>query len=292
MKRKIYILILLLPLLLCSCEKREFGIKEISASSLTGVILDESDLNMIVAIYNDEDPNYKQFLSDLDKIAKETSRNIYIIDGEHIDIANAMILYDGLQIEYEKLIYIVYQDGAEVIYNYYADYNTTLYDLEGYKSIYEIETSKYDTLDTDQYINEAREKYNAGYISEAYEKLNKIWPSEKAKEEYKNNKYYQIINNWEMYRTVGDNKIIQESFIFTASANVLYVASKEGELNNIENITMNEYTTYYYYIKDGIIYISESKDGKYKKGYTIESINEDSLVIKNNKYTYNLYPDL
>ena len=293
MKRIIsLIIILLIPIFLCSCEKRTFGLIEVNASAMTGYLLGTEDLNIIMAIYNEQDPNHNEFLNNLEKISKEINQNIYIVNANHLDSTSSVILIDGMELEYEKLIYVVYKDGKEEIYNYFNTYETMLADLKDQKSVYKLDLDQYKTLDEEKYLNEAKENYKNGYISAAHENLNLIWPSEIAKEEYNNNKLYKIIKSWSAYSVSKKDNIMVNSFLFTTGINAVYICEKEGTQDSAPNLSMGDYTLYYYYIKDDIIYLSKDKNGEYKKGYTIIDIEQNSLKLKDDKKTYNLTPQL
>lgn len=286
------IILLLIPLFICSCEKRTFGIEEVNASAMVGYLLDTEKSNIIMAIYNEQDPNYQEFLSILDNISKEINQKIYVINANHLDSMSSIILIDGMELEYEKLIYVVYKDGEEVIYNYFNTYETILNDLKDYKSPYKLDLDNYKTLNEEQYLKESRENYEKGYISQAYESLNYIWPSDKAKVEYDNNKLYKIIKSWSAYSVSKKGNIVINSFLFTTGTNAVYICEKEGTKEEAPGLTMADYTLYYYYIKDDIIYLSKDKNGEYKKGYTIKKIEQSNLILDDGKKTYNLTPQL
>ncbi len=272
--------------LFIGCDKKEYGLIEITADQLTTCLVDSS-CSITFAFYNEELGNAESFINDLERVAKETKENIYYVDSNHINLTSSLILYDGLNIDYTLSNYVVYQNGKEVIYGTYENYNDLKKDLNGKK--YDTEIKEISKEEIEYNLQKAREEYEKGFISKAISYLNNVWACEEAKEEYKNNSYYSLINEWEVYTMVNEKDVLYTALLFSTMDNTIYIGTKKGEFKGFERPGYETYEKFYYYIKDDIIYTATSESGSYKKAYTILKIQKDQMLLTDADYNYNFY---
>ena len=279
MKKRIFVLfIAIFSLVLCSCEKREYSLIEISSRDLASYILNTEDCDIIFALYTESLPYADEMLEGLEKIAKEKHKNIYYINGDYVDVSSSMILYDGLNIEYNDLIYVVYEDGKEVVYKNYAGYETMASDLSLYKSVYEMERLD---IDVDEIISKANELLESDEVAKAYDVLASGWPDEKIKNEFKNKKMYNLINNWQAYYTV-DDMTTGYKFYFVSGFNYVYYVEKKDTFEDLK-INNEDYVEYKYTLDDNVITLIDEETDKVFKKFTITYLTDEILVLEDSK---------
>ena len=285
-KRIILFLLCLSSLLITGCEKKEYHLIEITAEQLTTCLVDSS-CSITFAFYNKELGNAEDFMRDLATIVKETKENIYFVDSNHINLSSSFIIYDGLNIDYTLSTYVVYQNGKEVVYGTYDNFTDLKKDLNGKKYDTQLKEVTKEEIETN--ISKAKELYQKGYIAEAMSYLNNVWAYEEAKEEYKKNPYYALINEWESYKMIDETNVLYTGLLFHTTDNSVYVGKKQGEFQDFERPSYQDYEKLYYYVKDDIIYTAKEEEGTYTNTYTILKLEEDQMVLKDTKYQYNFY---
>ena len=153
-----------------------------------------------------------------------------------------------------------------------------------------IHTSKYEgnlkitsEEENEEYIEEAKKLYGENKYNSARDVLNKAWPSKKAKDEYKYNKYYQLVGIWESYEFI-DKEYSMMNFrtMYFLNGNDDYCLYYEGKNQKYDGFQKPGYDALnyrYYYIKDDIIYMSNKDDGSYEPYYKIEFINDIDMKL-------------
>lgn len=278
MKKLLIIMILLIPLILCSCEKKEYSLIEITAEELVNNL--NSDNNFVFAIIDYSEDDTEQFLKDLKSITKNSNMNIYYVDYLHIDTSSSFELFNLYSTDFTTNGYHVIQNQSLIVSNEYTNFKELFTALKG-KNF----TSKLDLIDEKtkkSHIKEAKTLYEDNKISESYDMLCKAWDLKEAKEFLENNKYYKLINIWE--RTEITDEVPEKTnytFLgFYTGVNYYTYHEKTSLSEKFDNkISLNEMEIIYYRIKDDIILTSNREDGYYEETYKIVDVNDQYLQI-------------
>lgn len=291
MKKKflIIIIIFLITSIICSCEKKEYQLIEITAEELVNNIMNV-DKNFVFALYNEEEANATEFMSSLKNTVKNANINIYYMDFEHMNIEPAITLYSLENLGLDKNSYYVKQNNGIVLSEYYEDYGTMYKSLKSYAFSNTLDYIS--DKEKKNNLEEAKRLLSEGYVSKSYEKLGNAWTLTEAKEFYSENKVYEILDLWERYEFKDSelNKVDYHIMDFLINTNYYESATKSGEYENFnKTIDYDAYSKTYYYIKDNYIYTSKDEK-KYTKKYYIQYLDKDDLHLKdlkNNKvYKY------
>lgn len=289
-KIKLLIIFFLLPIVLCSCNKKEYQLIQITGDELVQNLLYE-EKNFVFAIVDESEPDAEQFLSDLEAVVKNANINIYYVDYLHISQSAAFELFTSYSTDFTTNGFHAVHNKSLVVSNEYIDFKTT-YSLLKDKA-YTDELVRIDESKKKESIKEAQELYKENKISEAHEKLCDAWDLKEAQDEHSNNKYYNLINAWERteYTTDNPEKTNYTSIIFNSGVNY-YILQKVSALSTEfeKPDSINDYETVYYRIKDDIIYTSNREKGYYEETYKINDISDKYLQITdiktNKKMTY------
>lgn len=287
MRKRIKILILImLTFIVCSCSnKREYNLIELTGEELVENIFSEENKNIVFAFYNSSLSNANQFLKDLENTSNNAKLDIYYIDSNHLDSGSYLILssLDTISPTYNS--YYAYINGEYKVAEEYTDLKTMYNSLKeiGYKSNV-IKKTKEEKLEK---VEEANKLYEEGHISQAIGLLNYAWDLEEAKEAYSNGKYYNILDSWERYEFLNEKmeEVYYENIIFYYDSNTFEHALIKSKYNKDfqKPSSYDDYKSIYYYIKDDIIYTSDTESGKYKETYKITYIDSENLDLLNLK---------
>ncbi len=289
MKKKFVLLILFVFILfLSSCDKKEYGLRELSAVEFSNFFYNEEktieEESIVYALYSSTSEDGEKFLEDLEKVARRTKSLIYYIDYDHLDFMTAFMLEEKAPGEN---YYSVIQDGKELISEVYSDYDTLYKDINGKQFYPNINFSTQEYID--EQMDKAKEEFDKGRYTVSLNYLNLIWNNKEAKDFYNNHDEFNLIHYWEGYIPTGtDDDIHYFGFSIGYFFNTLTIYDKMGKMEGFEEPT--EGKMYYYYVKDDYFYISEKEDGEYKKGYRIVSYTKDKLVVNVNGLNLGLYP--
>ena len=281
------ILLVLIILLSCSCNKKEYKLIELTSNELLNHLLkDNSSITFVT--YNDELEDNDDFITNVQKVSKRAKENIYYLDINHISANDNLVLYEIMGNDFQGLRYYVYQNGKFIIQKSYSDFTTLFNDLNGKK--YKDEPSLTSDEDKKKYLDSAVLAYEEGKISSAYDLLNMAWTLNEAKNTYQNNNLYNIINEWESYEVSADGKsLTYTKIMFYSFSDTMYIATKTDKVDGFQKPGMLDYKSYNYYIKDNYIYLDEKNNGNYKKTYLIDYLDNEYLtIIKRNK-TYKFF---
>lgn len=289
-KLKLLILFFLLPIVLCSCNKKEYHLIEITGDELVKNLIHE-DKNFVFAIVDESEDDAEQFLKDLEGIVKSANINIYYVDYLHISNAAGFELINYYSTDFSTNAFFAFQNHSFVVANEYVDYKTT-YSLLKDKA-YTDELVRIDEDSKKEAIKEAQKLYKESKISAAHEKLCIAWDLEEAKEEHNNNKYYHLINGWERIEYTNDvpEKVRYTSLIINSGTDYYFLQKESGIAEEFEKPTaLLNYEQVYYRLKDNIIYTSNREKGHYEETYQIDDVDSKYLKItdlkKNKKMTY------
>ena len=288
-KRLIISLIIALALIIITIiilpkDKKEYHLIELTGTELVQTIL-QDNTSITFALYNDRDMQAEQFREDLEKTVKQTKENIYYVNTNFVSIEFDEIISSVTGVEVDKQSYFVIQNGKIVLQNTYSNFKKMFKDLNGKKYTTKIkEISKEEKL---KKLEEAKRQYKEGNIAKAFNDLCEAWTLKEAKEEYKNNPFYQILGSWESYEQVENKENTKyTNFYFMNYASELYIATKEDKIEGFEKPTVDEYKTYEVLIKDDYVYIKNKKN-KYEKKYEIIAISQYTLTLQDNDKRYN-----
>ena len=281
--KKFLIIIFSLILLLCSCEKKEYYLIELTGDELVNH-LSKDKSSLTLAIYSENYKNSAQFLNDLQLVSKRAKENIYYIDIDHIDMMNFLILPDLLDVETNSLIYVVYQDSKKIIEEEYTSYDKMFATLNG-KKYEDVELVSLD--EKKAILDEAKKLYDDGYISNAYDMCQKAWPLDEAKVFFNESNLFKIVNQWE-YKNLVDNskKMNYIGIVFLSLNNAAYMTDTTVKVEEYIKPSLTDYDIYYYRIKDNVLCMSEKNDGKCKYEYEILDVSDSILTLKKNNKEY------
>ena len=286
---KLFILVLI-PILVCSCTKEEHSLIELTSEELI-LNLSNSEKSFVFATTNSKKDNTAEFLESLNNVVSSANIDIYYIDYQYVDIGSLIQYYMMYESDLSINAYYVYEKGTITVGEEYTDFTTMYQNLKNKSFSNDLEYISNETKQS--YLKEAEEKYNSGLISEASDLLCKAWNIKEAKEMYENNSYYKMIDVWEHFTITeeGTKTIDYRTILFGANENYYLYYQETAPYNSFSKPTTTEgYKMIYYYIEDDFIYTSDERDGKYKKTYEVESV--DSIYFKitdvktNTKYIY------
>ena len=280
--------IILIPLIICACEdngKREGKLIEISALELTRNFHGENSKDFIFATVNEHKKGYEEFLESLKKLVKETNQTIYYVYYQHIDTEASLYIFNLYDAYFTSNAYHVVEDSEMLITEEYKSYDKMKTDLKGiyYKDKLTMQSEK----EVKENLKYAKEEYDKGNISVAFNYLNRIYDEPEAKNFFKENKYLGIVKVWEHFIiTKGKkDKITYRSLMFLHDSISYYETLIKDDYETFEEPTyLNGYDQFFYYVKDDIIYTSTTQDGKYEKRYLIKEIEETRLSLIDYKY--------
>ncbi len=282
-KIKILLLLLLIPVFLCSCEKKEYNLIEITGDELVKNMLEE-DKNFVFAIVDKSEEDAEQFLKDLNNVSKSANINIYYVDYLHMSQDAAFKLFTSYSTDFSTNGYHVIQNKDLVVSSAYTDFKTLYTTLK--TKAFKNELVRVDKKTKLNYIKEAQKLYKENQIGEAHNLLTQAWDLEEAKKEHNDNKYYHLINGWE--RTVYTNDIPEKtkytSFIFN-SGESYYVEQKiTKETEEFDGPTdEDKFETVYYRLESDILLTSNREKGYYEETYQIMDVTDEFLTLKNLK---------
>ncbi len=286
-KIKLLLLLLLIPVLLCSCNKKEYNLIEITGDELVQNMLEE-EKNFVFAIVDKSEDNAASFLKDLENVSKSANINIYYVDYLHMSQDAAFKLFTSYSTDFSTNGYHVLQNKSLTVSAAYTDFKTLYTTLK--TKAFTDELVRIDKETKLNYIKEAKELYKENEIGEAHNLLTKAWDLKEAKKEHDDNKYYHLINGWE--RTVYTNDIPEKtkytSFIFN-SGESYYVEQKiTKETEEFDGPTdADKFETVYYRIEGDIILTSNREKGYYEETYQILNVTDELLNLKNLKTNKN-----
>ena len=273
------IFIFVLTIALCSCNKKEYKLIELTSTELVNHLL-KGDTDLVFITYDENNEQNEEFFKNVQKIAKIAKENIYYIDINHMVFSDEILLTES-GIDYKNLLYIVVQDGATIINEQYTDYDTMFKALNGKN--YEEQPKLISDEEKNEHISLAREYYNKGQLVNAYNELAQAWTLQEAKDEFKNNKYYYLLNEWESFQVLNNQEEVKyDGFLFYTFNSTMYTATKTDKIEGFTEPDLDKYTSKYYYIKNDCIYTSKDQDGSYKKEYKIKEIEKNKLVLEKN----------
>lgn len=295
MKKALQLLMLLIIcLFISSCNsKQEYKLTEITSQDLLNNI--QNNKEFIFAFVNEKNDNYQEFMDNLNIIVDKCKLNIYYVDYNHMDYASFAYLVDNINLTYDKSSYYVYQNKDYKVSEEYSNYQNMYKSLKNYTSLKPIDITSDDTLK--EYYNKALTEYENGNIAISSDYLNQAWTLKEAKDYYNEHDLYKILDNWENYEFKNPEKLDYTTYhnlFFPGHTNYYVEAIKSGEYANfVKPSEIGDYDYIYYYIKDDIIYTSDSDKTdytKYKARYKIESITDQLLYLtdlnNNKEYEY------
>lgn len=289
MKKKLLLIIILLLLVtgITGCNKKESPKGQLIEISDLELRKNIDDTNFILAITDSSNIYNDDYLKDLERTAKLTKNVIYYIDLKHISITMDIYFYEVLLLQ-TGLSYLVIEDGEAVASSLYENPDEMTKNLSSFK-YQEDNLIKMTEEEVDENIANAVDKLNEGKISYSLDYLNLVWTDQKAKELFEANPVYNLIGAWDYYGTEGDyiNYKKIKSYTFSDEISIYNTKAKKDELKKPET---NDYTSYYYLVKDDIIYISDTKDGKYKEYADFIYGDTTKIVLKINGQEYIFLP--
>lgn len=280
--KKFLIIFFLIILLLCSCEKKEYYLIELSGEEFLNHFSDD-DCDIVIAFYNDTLDNSEDFLNDLKDVTKKAKINIYYIDVNHINMMNLLLIDSIIEVPYDSLKYLVYQDGVKIVEEEYTTKDKMYSDLNG-KKYGDVELMADEDKKT--LLEEAKDLYNQGYISQAYDLCLTIWNYDEAKEFVRDNNLFKIINNWEYQELDSSKKMNYLGMVFLSFDGALFMIDEAVEREDFEKPNVGEFDSYYYKINDNILCISDEVDSACVYEYEILSVSDNLLRMKKDEKEY------
>ena len=269
------IIILLIPLILCSCGNKNYYVLEITGEELHNAFMNHKNFNL--AIINTQTKKGQEELKNIKDISKKAKINIYYIENNHVDLGSQILintLFDNYLLDNS---YLIYQNGKIELNQIYTTYENMYEDLKDSSFLDKI--AKVDNGKKEKNINTAQKLLRENKISESLDYLYKSWDLDEAKEYYKNNEIYGLINNWEIKtRTLEVPEITHyKNIVFSLGEETYYAKEIKEKSDKFKMPTsILDYDILYYEIKDDIIYTCKEKDGKYKKTFQIKKIDMDN----------------
>lgn len=285
--KKIITIFLLSLIFLCSCEKKEYGLIELNGTELLDYLTNVKG-DIVLALTDERYDKNEEFITDLEKVAKNSQENIYYIDTSHLAAMHDLMLYEYFNMDMIGLHYFAIKDGEQVANgNYLGSFATLMKDLGGKK--YDTQINYISDEEKEKTIKEAKELYEKGFISSSLDDLNYVWNTDEAKKMYKENKLYQIIESWE-WTQEKDNKVMYTGLLFTTISNQVYVYNNTFKKEEFKTPEVDEYTSYFYKIINNKLLFSADSEGEYEELFNIDYLDKDTLVLsdKKSKKTFNL----
>lgn len=283
--KKFLVIFFLIILLLCSCDKKEYHLIELSAEEFLNHFSND-DCDMVVAFYNDTLENSETFLNDLNEVAKKAKINVYYIDVNHINMMSLFILDSAIELPYDSLKYIVYQDGVKIVDEEYTTMDKMYSDLNGKK--YE-EVELMSDEEKESVLEEAKKLYDEGYISQAYDSCLAVWNYDKAKEFVHDNNLFKIINYWEYQEVDSSKKMNYLGMVFLSFDGALFMIDETVDKEDFEKPNIGEFDDYYYRINNNNnnnLCISDEMDSECVYEYEILSVSDNLLRMKKDEKEY------
>lgn len=289
---KILLIILIIPIILCSCKKEEHKLIELTAQELVQN-LEKEDISFVFAVVDKSEDDYEEFLKDLENVVKSANIDIYYIDYLRMDTDSAnKLIFNLYSTDFSTNGFHVIENGALIISDAYTDFKNLYGSLKD-----KIYTDKVDFIDNKtkkEYINKAKELYEEEKYAEAYDYLCKSWNLKEAKELYETHNYFHIINVWQHFTITNEEPrmITYRNLYIYPNINVLYRIVEKAPYDGYEKPEdLNKYEALYYKIENNIIYTAVSENSKYKETYKIVSVDKNSLKIidlkTNEEFVYN-----
>jgi hypothetical protein len=120
-KIKLIILLLTFSLILCSCEKKEYNLIQITGEELVKNLTSEKkDFVFAMVDYSEEDT--EQFLKDLKSVSKSANINIYYVDYLHLDKESAFVLFNLYTTDFTTNGFHVIQNNSLIVSNEYINF--------------------------------------------------------------------------------------------------------------------------------------------------------------------------
>lgn len=289
MKKIIKLLfILCITLLISSCGSKDYKegqLVELSGLELTNNFAGETAKDFIFATINETKEGYREFLSDLEKYAKETNKAIYYVEYKHIDTEAALYVFNLYEADFTSNCYHVVENGDITLTKPYVNYSTLKFNLES-KRFYSV-LDYISDKDAKEYLKKAQEELDNGNPSVSLNYINKIWNRQEAKNFYNKNEELQVIKSWEYFTFTNDKRkrITYHSLLFHHNANYfLEILTKEYYDSFEKPSDLGAYEVVFYYVKDDIIYTSDKVDGTYKERFKILSVERTSFRLFDYKY--------
>ena len=281
-------IILCIPIFICSCgNKKEYHLIEITATDLVNHLSSEEHKDLVFAFVDETADKYNEYMDYLGKVVNNAKINIYYVDYNHIDISSDMALVEFMNITPEPLSYFIYKNGEIKVATPYEDYQSLYNNLKGLGIVEDIDITPKEELTT--YYNKALEEYENGNIGLSNDYLNLSWTLDESKNFYKEHSIFNITHSWEDYEFKDDTltDMTYTNLIFFPCYDYFISISEKGKYEGYEKPEdLSKYVIQYYYIKDDIIYVNDTKEGTYKKLYQIKKVSPLYLVVtnlKNNK---------
>ena len=188
--------VICIAFLIASCGKKDFKegqLVEISGTELTDNFAGEHLKDFIFAIVDETESDYKVFLSDLEKYAKESNKAIYFTYYKHIDQEAAFYIFNLYEANFTTNSYHVMENGELTVTYDYINYSLMKQHLDS-KRFYTIldYTSEEDAK---KYLKQAEEEYNKGNVSVSLNYINKIWNKKEAKDFFETHKELGIVKS-------------------------------------------------------------------------------------------------
>jgi hypothetical protein len=287
-KIKLIILLLTFSLILCSCEKKEYNLIQITGEELVKNLTSEKkDFVFAMVDYSEEDT--EQFLKDLKSVSKSANINIYYVDYLHLDKESAFVLFNLYTTDFTTNGFHVIQNNSLIVSNEYINFKEMYTLLKG--KAYKNKLERVDQKTKENYIKEAKELYKENKIPEAHEKLCKAWDLKTAQEEHSKNKYYNLINVWERKEITADipEKTNYKVISFHSGVNY-YMYHEKSSLSEEfdDSFELNEAEINYFKINKDIIYTSNREKGYYEEAYQIIDVDDKFLQLKDLKSNKNI----
>ena len=282
--KKFLIMFFFLILLLCSCDKKEYKLIELNGEEFLNHFSKEN-MDLVIAFYNDDLDNSDAFLEDLSTVAKRAKINVYYIDVNHIDMMNLLILDSALETEtFDSLKYFVYQGGKIIVNEEYTDFDTMYKNLNG-KRYEDVELMPDDTKQA--YVDDAKELFDEGYISEAYNLLLKAWNYDETKNFVDDNEMFKIFNStWEYQEVYDNNQINYIAMAFLSLDDSMLMIDQTFDRNEFVKDEITFDNPYYFKLNDETLCISKKIDSECFAEYEIISISDNLLRMKKDEKEY------
>ena len=244
---KILLIILIIPIILCSCKKDEHKLIEITAQELVQN-LNNRDISFIFAVVDKTEDDYEEFIRDLKNVVKSANIDIYYIDYLRMDTNSANELLLGLYTtDFSTNGFHVIDKGALIVSDAYSDFKNMYGSLKD-----KIYTDKIELIDNEtkkEYINKAKELYEEEKYAEGYDYLCKAWSLKEAKDIYEEYNYFNIINVWQHFTITNEEPrmITYRNLYIYPNINVLYRIVEKAPYEGYEKPEdITKYESLYY----------------------------------------------
>lgn len=289
---KILLILLIIPIVLCSCNQKEHKLIELTAEELVQN-LENENISFVFAVIDKSEDNYEAFQRDLENVVKSANIDIYYIDYLRMDTSSAnTLIFNLYSTDFTTNGYHVIENGSLIASEGYSNFKEMYGVLKD--KIYSDKLELIDNITKQEYLTKAKELYNEEKYAEGYEYLCKAWNLTETKEVYDTYDNFKLIDVWQHFTLTDEEPkmITYRNLYFYSNTNILYRIEETALYEDYEKPeSLSDYEALYYKIENNIIYTAVSENAKYKETYEIESIDEYSLKIidlkTNQKYTYN-----